>query len=93
MIYSYSYQNVGLIELPDEIGKRASVGEKPDTDSQRRSSGDLQNTKHLGVYLRSASWTLKVDQRKRGPELETGAWQFSLAIARRHIKLYMYLSQ
>jgi len=36
-----SYQKVGLIEFPDEIGERGSVGEKPDTDSHCRSSGDL----------------------------------------------------
>lgn len=35
------YQKVGLIEFPDEIGERGPVGEQPDTDSQRHSSGDL----------------------------------------------------
>lgn len=35
------YQKVGLIEFPDEIGERGPVGEQPDTDGQRHSSGDL----------------------------------------------------
>lgn len=39
-----THQDVRLIELADQVGERTPVGEQPDTDSQRRSSGDLQDT-------------------------------------------------